>query len=125
MPEFEIRFANARVGIREFEVMKPRTQWTFLSNHSHVIIALAKEPDLRIRDLAEAVGITERAVSQILVDLHGAGVLKKRRIGRRNRYVVDAGAPLRHAVEAHRTVADILRLAETPSTIERKAARRS
>ena len=94
--------------------MKARTHWTFLSNHSHVLIALAKEPDLRIRDLAMAVGITERAVAQIIVDLQAAHVLKKRRIGRRNRYVVDASAPLRHAVEAHRTVADILVLSEQP-----------
>lgn len=92
--------------------MKPRTRWTFLSNHSHVLIALAKNPELRIRDLAEAVGITERAVAQILSDLEAARVLKKRRVGRRNAYLVDANAPLRHAVESHRTVADILRLAE-------------
>jgi DNA-binding Lrp family transcriptional regulator len=100
--------------------MKPRTHWTFLSNHSHVLIALEKEPDLRIRDLAIVVGITERAVTQILVDLQAARVLKKKRVGRRNAYLVDANAPLRHAVESHRTVADILRLAE--HTISAKKA---
>lgn len=105
--------------------MKPRTRWTFLSNHSHVLIALAKDPELRIRDLAEAVGITERAVAQILSDLEAARVLKKRRVGRRNAYLVDANAPLRHAVESHRTVADILRLAEQPphNAARTKAAR--
>lgn len=92
--------------------MKPRNRWTFLSNHSHVLIALAKDPDLTIRDLALEVGITERAVAQILTDLQAARVLSKRRVGRRNVYFVDANAPLRHAVESHRTVADILRLAD-------------
>lgn len=102
--------------------MKPRTRWTFLSNHSHVLIALAKDPDLRIRDLADRVGITERAVAQILTDLQTARVLTKRRVGRRNVYFVDTNAPLRHAVEAHRTVGDILRLAEPPpGESERKA----
>lgn len=92
--------------------MKPRSAWTFLSNHSHVLIALAGQPDLRVRDLAEKVGITERAVAQILSDLQAARVLTKRRVGRRNVYLVNANAPLRHAVESHRTVADLLRLAE-------------
>jgi DNA-binding MarR family transcriptional regulator len=96
--------------------VKARTAWTFLSNHSHVLIALAGQPDLRIRDLADQVGITERAVAQILADLQAAKVLSKRRVGRRNIYLVDANAPLRHAVEAHRTVADLLRLAERPGS---------
>lgn len=91
-----------------------RAGWTFLSNHSHVLIAIAKHPDSRIRDLAEKVGITERAVAQILADLESAGVLRKERSGRRNLYHIDADVPLRHAVESHRTVADILRLAEAP-----------
>lgn len=105
--------------------MKRRERWTFLSNHSHVLIALAKQPDLRIRDLAQAVGITERAVAQILSDLQAARVLTKRRVGRRNVYLVDANAPLRHAVESHRTVADILRLAEGAPANTARQERRS
>jgi DNA-binding IclR family transcriptional regulator len=105
--------------------MKRRERWTFLSNHSHVLIALAKQPDLRIRDLAQAVGITERAVAQILSDLQAARVLTKRRVGRRNVYLVDANAPLRHAVESHRTVADILRLAEGAPASTTRQERRS
>jgi predicted ArsR family transcriptional regulator len=96
--------------------MEPRRSWTFLSNHSHVLIALEKNPDLRIRDLSDAVGITERAVAQILTDLEAAGVLSKGRRGRRNVYHVNANIALRHPVEAHRTVADILRLAEHEPT---------
>ncbi len=90
-------------------------QWTFLSNHAHVLIALAKTPDLRIRDLAEQVGITERAVAQVLADLEEAGVIVRTREGRRNVYHINAKVPLRHPVESHRTVGDILRLAERAS----------
>lgn len=64
--------------------MEPRQNWTFLSNHAHVVIALTKDPQSRIRDLAEHVGITERAVAQIIVDLETAGVLLRSRSGRRN-----------------------------------------
>ena len=92
--------------------MEPRAGWTFLSNHAHVLIALAKDSELRIRDLAEQVGITERAVAQVLADLRAAGVLEKRRVGRRNEYRINDDVPLRHPVESHRTVGDILRLAE-------------
>jgi DNA-binding IscR family transcriptional regulator len=92
-------------------VAAARRGWTFLSNHSHVLIALARNPDARIRELADTVGITERAVVHILADLESAGVIAKERHGRRNSYEINTGAPLRHAVEAHRTVADILALA--------------
>jgi DNA-binding MarR family transcriptional regulator len=95
--------------------MEQRHAWTFLSNHAHVIIALAKEPSLRVRDLATVVGVTERAVSAILADLEEAGVLVREREGRRNVYVINPEAPLRHSVESHRTVRDILQLAEVES----------
>ena len=91
--------------------MDERRTWTFLSNHAHVLIALAKEPELRIRDLSERVGITERAIAQILRDLEEARVITRRRHGRRNAYEIDSDIPLRHAVEAHRTVGDLLLLA--------------
>ena len=100
-------------------VSKPNPQaasgagWTFLTNHSHVLILLAREPDLRLRDVAERVGITERAVQRIVADLEEAGILTRSRDGRRNRYEVHAGQPLRHAIEGHRTVGDLLKIAET------------
>lgn len=77
-----------------------------------MLIALAKDADMRIRDLADEIGITERAVAQILTDLQGAGVLKRRRSGRRNVYEINRNVNLRHKVEGHRTVGDILHLAE-------------
>jgi len=89
------------------------TGWTFLTNHSHVLILLAHEPDLRLRDVAERVGITERAVQRIVADLEEAAILTRSRDGRRNRYEVHAGQPLRHAIEAHCTVNDLLKIVET------------
>ena len=88
----------------------PPTPWTFLTNHSHVLICLAENPELRLRDVAERVGITERAVFRIIADLEEAGVLTRHREGRRNQYEVHADRPLRHAVEQHRTVGDLLGL---------------
>lgn len=82
--------------------------WTFLTNHSHVLICLAGSPDLRLRDVAERVGITERAVQKIVSELEEAGVVERRREGRRNTYVIHAHRPLRHPVESHRQVADLL-----------------
>lgn len=82
--------------------------WTFLSNHSHVLLLLAQRGDLRIRDLAEGVGITERAVQKILSDLEAGGVISREKVGRRNHYAVHADRALRHPVESHCTVADLI-----------------
>ena len=83
-------------------------RFTFLTNHSHVLLLLAAEPELRLRDVAGRVGVTERAVQKIVADLEASGVLTREREGRRNRYAVHTERPLRHPVEAHRTVADLL-----------------
>ncbi len=85
-------------------------EWTFLTNHSHVLICLAGQPDLRLRDVAERVGITERAVQKIVHDLEEAGVLTRQREGRRNRYAIHTSVHLRHEVEEHCTVRDLLRM---------------
>jgi DNA-binding transcriptional ArsR family regulator len=84
--------------------------WTFLTNHAHVLLCLASDPELRLRDVAARVGITERAVQHIVADLEAAGMLTRTREGRRNRYALHAERPLRHPVEAHRTVADLVNL---------------
>jgi len=70
---------------------------------------------MRLRDVAERVGITERAVQRIVQDLEEAGVVTRQREGRRNRYEINHDCHLRHRVEAHRTVGDLLRLVETPA----------
>lgn len=84
--------------------------WTFLSNHAHVLVAVNGAPEARVRDLAAAVGITERAVQKILVDLEEAGVLRRWREGRHNRYAVNGDVALRHPLESHRTVGALLEM---------------
>jgi DNA-binding MarR family transcriptional regulator len=84
--------------------------WTFFSNHAHVLIYLADNGDARLRDVAEAVGITERSVQMIVADLEEAEVLERTRVGRRNRYSVNEDLPLRHPVEEHCKVRDLLRM---------------
>ncbi len=75
--------------------------WTFFSNHAHVLICIAEDPETRMRDLASRVGITERAVQRIVTDLEDAGYLARQKEGRRNRYSVAAARPLRHPIERH------------------------
>lgn len=84
-------------------------EWTFLTNHAHVLVCLERDAELRIRDVAALVGITERATQRIVADLVDAGCLERERDGRRNRYRVIGGVPLRHPLESHHTVADLLR----------------
>lgn len=84
--------------------------WTFLTNHAHVLLCLAQQPDITLRQVAGLVGITERAVQRIVSDLQDAGVLHIERTGRRNHYTVDDLQPLRHPIEAHRNVHDLLSL---------------
>lgn len=84
--------------------------WTFLSNHAHVLLCIAREPEIRLRDVAERVGITERAVQRIVADLENANYLERIRSGRRNSYRVHPDRPLRHPIEAHRDVSALLAL---------------
>ena len=73
-----------------------RQNWTLLSNHGHVLVALARDSKARLRDVAGEVGITERAVQQIVKDLADDGYLIVTRVGRRNRYAINRKAALRH-----------------------------
>lgn len=84
--------------------------WTFLSNHSHVLLCLAADPGVRLRDVADRVGITERAVQHIVADLEKGGVVTRTRDGRRNHYTIHADRPLRHPIESHCTVRSLLAL---------------
>ena len=85
-------------------------QWTFLTNHAHVLLCVAREPDARIRDIAERVGITDRAVQRIIAELEADGYLVHEKQGRRNSYRVRPQLPLRHPVERHKKVAVLLEL---------------
>jgi DNA-binding MarR family transcriptional regulator len=71
--------------------------WTFLTNHAQVLLCIADTPDIRLRDIAERVGITERATQRIVADLIKDGYVQSERIGRRNRYTVDLKHEMRHS----------------------------
>lgn len=88
--------------------------WTFLSNHAHVLLAVSREPEIRVRDLAAQVGVTERRVQTIVADLEDEGYLTRHRIGRRTHYRLLTGRPFRHPLEAGRSVDDLLALFAAP-----------
>lgn len=92
-------------------------EWTFLSNHAHVLLLLARDPEMRLRDVADEVGITERAVQRLVKELEEGGYLTRERSGRRNRYQVHAALPLRHPIERHRTIRDLLALILPPEVL--------
>ena len=73
--------------------------WTFLTNHAQVLLCLAEDPDIRLRDVAQRVGITERATQRILAELVDAGYVKAVRAGRRNHYTVDREHAMRHSAQ--------------------------
>jgi DNA-binding MarR family transcriptional regulator len=83
--------------------------WTIFTNHGHVLVAVSRDPDLRQREIADLVGITEGAVQRILHELEQAGYIRAERVGRRNRYMIVADQPLRHPLERDHTVGEILR----------------
>ena len=92
----------------------PGTSWTFLSNHGHVLVALADDPQSRVRDIAEKVGITERAVRGILADLQHFGYIEVDKAGRRNQYRVNTELALRHPSEASHCVGELLAIFAKP-----------
>jgi DNA-binding Lrp family transcriptional regulator len=77
-----------------------RAAWTFLTNHARVLLAIAVDPQVRVRDIAGSIGITERAAQSIVSDLEEAGYIKRNRVGRRNHYHVEPGLRFRHHTEA-------------------------
>jgi predicted transcriptional regulator of viral defense system len=89
------------------------TEWTFLTNHAHVLLCVARDPDIRLRDVADFVGITERAAQRIVADLVEAGYLDRSREGRRNRYQLNPDIPLRHPMDRDHAIGDILEVLTT------------
>jgi DNA-binding Lrp family transcriptional regulator len=91
-------------------------EWTFLTNHAHVLLCISADPEIRLRDVAVAVGITERATQRIVMELEEAGYLERERIGRRNRYRLHADQPLRHPMDRDHWVSELLTvLSRNPS----------
>jgi hypothetical protein len=84
------------------------SKWTLFSNHGHVLVVLSRDPDARLRDVAQVVGITERAVQKIVRDLQDGGLLSVTKRGRRNRYRLHRNQPLRHTLEAHCSTGELL-----------------
>jgi predicted ArsR family transcriptional regulator len=99
--------------------------WTFFTNHAHVLLCIARDPEIRVRDLAIRVGITERAAQRIVADLVDAGYVERSRDGRRNRYRVRNELPLRHPGEQPHRVGEVLAvLAELEPALSPDAATR-
>ncbi|TFC94213.1 MULTISPECIES: helix-turn-helix domain-containing protein [Cryobacterium] len=77
-------------------------RWTLLTNHAHVLVTIARDPQCRMRDVASRVGVTERGAQKIIADLVADGYITRTRIGRRNSYQIATGRPFRHPVsEGH------------------------
>jgi len=87
--------------------------WTFLTNHAHVLLCVARDPGIRHRDVAERVGITERAAQRIIRDLIDGGYLERKKEGRRNQYRLHTDLPLRHPLEESSSIGEILGVLQT------------
>lgn len=87
-----------------------KPDWTFLSNHGHVLVYLAKNPDARVRDIAAAVGITERSTHGIIADLEASGYVGVKRVGRRNTYRINSARKFRHPEESDQSIAPLLKI---------------
>ena len=77
---------------------RPASTWGFLTNHAHVLVCIARDPQTRARDIADQVGITERATQRILADLVADGYVTRTRVGRRSHYTINARGHLRHSL---------------------------
>ena len=86
------------------------THWTFLTNHAQVLLCIANDPDIRLRDVADTVGITERAAQRIVADLADAGFLERERHGRRNRYRIHEETEMRHPAQEGYEIGELLDL---------------
>jgi DNA-binding transcriptional ArsR family regulator len=103
-------FMKIASGKTHQDSQAPATHWDFLTNHAHVLTCVANDPGIRLRDIAAAVGITERAAHRILSELVESGYVLRERHGRRNRYQVVPDLPLRHPLADGREVGDLLKV---------------
>jgi DNA-binding MarR family transcriptional regulator len=95
-------------GMTEQDSQLTAPPWDFLTNHAHVLVCVARDPGIRLRDIAAAVGITERAAHRIVSELVDEGYVVRERHGRRNRYQVKTKLPLRHPLAEEHEVGDLL-----------------
>lgn len=101
-----------------------RPAWVFLSNHAHVLLCIARDPDSRTRDIAEQVGITERAAQRIVADLVAGEYLTRTKIGRRNRYEINRHGHLRHPVFNEFEIGPLLDILDTADGARPEPVRR-
>jgi DNA-binding Lrp family transcriptional regulator len=90
--------------------MESPISWTFFTNHTHVLVYLSLYGNAPLREIAGSIGITERAVQRIVAELEDSKVLTKKKIGRNNCYIVNGGISLRHPLERHCTIGEILKI---------------
>jgi DNA-binding Lrp family transcriptional regulator len=109
-------------GIAKLDSEQTAPRWDFLTNHAHVLICVARDPGIRLRDIALAVGITERAAHRIVSELVDEGYVVRERQGRRNRYQVKTKLPLRHPLAEEREVGDLLEILISSPTSEPQGA---
>lgn len=114
MPTPNLSKRTAKKSAKSANKSATKTDWTFLTNHAHVLLCLAGDRDALMKDVATRIGITERAVQRIVSDLEASGYVERERDGRRNRYHVRAELPLRHPIEGHRKVESLLTLLGAP-----------
>jgi DNA-binding MarR family transcriptional regulator len=98
---------------------QPDRGWRFVTNHTQVLLCIARKPDVRLRDVADHVGITERAAQRILADLVDAGFVERERVGRRNRYSINRKIEMRHPAQFGHEVGELLDLLALPDLQKR------
>lgn len=89
---------------------QPKKPWTFLTNHGHVLVCISQNPDVRISEIADLVGIGERATHRIVQDLVEGGYVVRTHVGRRNTYSIDFSQSLRHPLESDHAIGDVFRV---------------
>jgi DNA-binding MarR family transcriptional regulator len=95
---------------------QPDKPWRFVTNHTQVLLCLARDPDMRMKTIAESVGITERAAQRIVHDLIESGFVQRERVGRRNRYVINRELRMRHEAQHDHEIGELLDLLELEET---------
>lgn len=116
-PNSEKRARGKRAQVPNGAAPAVSHRWTFLTNHSHVLISLRSNPNIVLREVAVQVGITERAVQRIIQELEEEGYILRKKVGRKNQYEVLIDRPLRHLLESHCSIGDLLQLIESNGTL--------
>ena len=104
-------------------VENPTPGWTFLTNHAQVLVCIARDPGVRLRDLGERVGITERAAHRIVTELADAGYITRERAGRRNHYTINAEFPLPDPVAREQNIGELLAILTPPPRTNQRSGR--